>query len=91
MLIYRREKVGIETLKNSKSFIYYSQTADDAYESLEDYNLTKKRKVIIIFRDMMADIEANKKISQDDNAKRYRVWRYHIPKGFIKVLLLRYY
>ena len=65
MLIYRREKVGIKTLKNSKSFIYYSQTVDDAYESLEDYNLTKKRKVIIIFHDMIADIEANKKISQD--------------------------
>ena len=33
------------------------------YENLEDYNLTKNRKVLIIFDDMIADTEANKKLS----------------------------
>ena len=33
-LINRREKEGIETLKNSKAFIEYSQTIDDVYENL---------------------------------------------------------
>ena len=43
LLINLREKVGIKTLKNPKSFIEYSQTIDDVYENLEDYNPTKKR------------------------------------------------
>ena len=44
LLINKREKVGIKYEKNSKAFIDYSQTIDNVYENLEDYNLTKKRK-----------------------------------------------
>ena len=33
----------------------------DVYENLEDYNPTKNRKMLIVFDDMIADIEANKK------------------------------
>ena len=62
MLINGREKVGIKKLKNPKTFIDYSQKIADVYENLEDYNLTKKRKVIIVFDDIIADIEANKKL-----------------------------
>ena len=40
----------------------YSQTID-IYENLEDYNPTKKRKVLIVLDDMIADMEANKKMS----------------------------
>ena len=60
LLIYGKEKVSIKELKNPKAFIDYSQTIDDVYENLEDYNLTKKRKVLIVFDDMVWDIEANK-------------------------------
>ena len=62
MLINGREKVGIKKLKNPKVFIDYSQTIDDAYETLEYYNLTKKKRVLIVFDYMIADIESNKKI-----------------------------
>ena len=58
-LINRREKVGIENLKNAKAFIDYSQK-NDVYENLEDYNLTKKRRLLIVFEDMIANIESNK-------------------------------
>ena len=60
LLIKGREKVGIETLKNSKAFIEYSQTIDDVYENLEGYNPTKKRRVLIVFDDLIADMESNK-------------------------------
>ena len=43
--------------------INYSQTMDDFYENLEDYNPTKKSKVLIVFDDMIPDMEANKKLS----------------------------
>ena len=61
LLIKGREKVRIENLKNPKVFVHYSQTIDDVYENLEDYNPKKKRRVLIIFDDMIADIESNKK------------------------------
>ena len=56
-------KVGIKILKNPKAFIDYSSTIDDVYENLEDYNATKKRRVLIVFHDMIADMESNKKLS----------------------------
>ena len=42
LLINGREKVGIENLKNPKTFIDYSQIVDDVYENVEDYNPAKK-------------------------------------------------
>ena len=47
-IINGREGVGIKKLKNSKAFIDYIQTIDDVYCNLEDYNPTKKRKVLIV-------------------------------------------
>ena len=49
LLINGRKKVGIEIVKNPKALIDYSQTIDDVYENLEDYNPTKKRRVLIVF------------------------------------------
>ena len=63
MLINGRENVGIKKLKNPKVFIDYSQTIDDVYENLEDYNPTKKRVVLMVFDDKIANIESNKKVS----------------------------
>ena len=63
LLINRREKVGIEILKSPKAFTDYSQAIDDVYENLEEYNSTKKRRVLIVFDDMIADMESNKRLS----------------------------
>ena len=54
--------MGIKWTKSPKTFIHYSQTTDNVYEKLEDYNSTKKTKVSIVFNDMIADIEVNKKL-----------------------------
>ena len=61
LLINGREKVGIENLKNPKTFNDYSQTID-IYENLENYNPTKKRKVLIVFDYIITDMESNKKL-----------------------------
>ena len=34
---------------------------DDVYEDVDDYNPTRKRKVLIVLDDMIADIMTNKK------------------------------
>ena len=33
---------------------------DDVYENIDDYNPNRKRKILIVFDDMMADIMTNK-------------------------------
>ena len=49
--------------KNPKAFIDYSQKIDDVLDNLEDYNPTKKRRVLILFDDKIADRESKKKFS----------------------------
>ena len=63
LLINGREKVRKKTPKNPKAFIDYSQTIDDVYENLENYNLPKKKRVLLVFDDMIADIESTEKLS----------------------------
>ena len=62
LLINEREKIGIKELKNPKEFIDYSQTIDSVYENIGDYNLTKKRTVLIVLDEMKADLKSNEKI-----------------------------
>ena len=61
MLINEREKVVIENLQNPKALI--DLTTDDVYENLEDYNPRKKRRVLMVFDDMIADMEFKKQIN----------------------------
>ena len=63
MLINEREKVGITKLKRLKAFLDYLQTIDDIYGILEDYNPTKERRVLIVFDNMITDMESNKTLS----------------------------
>ena len=49
-------------MKNRKVFIDYLQLADNACENLKDNNPTKKN-VLIVFDDMIEDMEGNKKLS----------------------------
>ena len=50
------EKVGNKELNNAKAFIYYSQTLADFYEYIKDYNSARKRDMLIVSDDMIADI-----------------------------------
>ena len=60
-LIKNRENAGIKHLNDSKAFIECSNTMDDVYENIDDYNPSRKRKILIVFDDMIADIMTNKK------------------------------
>ena len=83
MLINGRENIRIENLKNPKVFIYYSQRIDDVYENLQDYNPTKKRRVLIVFDDMIADIESDKKLSPVVTELFFRGRKFNISLVFI--------
>ena len=43
-LIKKRKDVGINSLNDTNSFIESSNTMDDVYGKIEDYNPSKKRK-----------------------------------------------
>ena len=60
-LIKKPENAGIKQLNNSNAFIGCSNTMDDVYENIDEYNPNKKRKILIVFDDMIADIMSNKK------------------------------
>ena len=45
----------------SEAFIECSDTMDDVYDNINDYNSNRTRKILIVFDDMIADIMVNKK------------------------------
>ena len=62
-LINKREEVGLDHFNDPKTFIKYSNEMQDVYKNIEDYNPIKKRKVLIVFDDMIADMINNKKLN----------------------------
>ena len=58
-LINRREKVWVDHFIDSKAFIECSNDMQDVYKNIEDYNPGKKRKVQIVFDDMIPDMSNN--------------------------------
>ena len=60
-LIRNRENTGIKHLNDSKSFIECSNTMNDVYGKMDNYNPNRKRKILIVFDNVIADIMANKR------------------------------
>ena len=60
-LINNHENAGIKHLNDSKAFIDCSETMNDVYENIDLCNPNRKRKVLIVFDEMIADIMTNKK------------------------------
>ena len=55
-LINNRETAGIKHLNDPKAFIDCSNKMNDVYENIDLYNQNTKRKILIVFDDMVADI-----------------------------------
>ena len=62
-LTNKREKVGLKHYDDPKAFIKYSNDMQDFYKNIEEYNLGKKRKVLIVFDDIIVDLINNKKLN----------------------------
>ena len=48
-------------LNDPNAFIECSNTMNDVYENIDDYNPNRKVKILIVFNDMIAGIMSNKK------------------------------
>ena len=62
-LINKREQVGLNHFNDPKVFMEYSNDMQDVYENIEDYNPIKRRKILIFFDDMIADMINNNKLN----------------------------
>ena len=56
-------KVGLAHFKDPKVFMEYSNDMEDVYKNIENYNPGKKRKILIVFDDMIADMINNKNLN----------------------------
>ena len=52
--------MGLKHLNDSKAFIECSNDRDDVYKNIGECNPSKKRKILIAFDDMIADMLSNK-------------------------------
>ena len=59
-LIKKREDTGLKHINNRNAFIECSNTMHDVYENINGYNPSRKRKILIVFDYMTADIMTNK-------------------------------
>ena len=60
-MIDNRKNAGITHFNDSTAFIEYSNDMDYVFTNIDDYNKKRKRKVLIVFDDMIADIMSSKK------------------------------
>ena len=61
LLVNRRENTDLKYFNDSKTFIEYSNDIDHIYKNIEECNSNKKRKILIVFDDITADMLSNKK------------------------------
>ena len=62
-LINIHEKVDIDHFDDHKVFIEYSNDMHDVYKNIDEYNIDKERKILIVFDVMIADMINNKKLN----------------------------
>ena len=56
LLISKRKVTRLRHLNDSKAFIEFSNDTNDICKNIEEYNLNKRCKIMMIFDDMIADM-----------------------------------
>ena len=87
-LINKREKAGLKNLNDPTAFIEHSSAMDDIFEDIEDYNKKRKRKVLIVFDDMISHVISNKKAQQVLKDLFIRSRKLNISWCFLTLLAL---
>ena len=64
LLIDKREKARINFNNDPNAFIEYSNSMDDILSDIEGYNKKRKRKILIIFDDMISHVMSDRRAQQ---------------------------
>ena len=59
LLIKQRENARLKYFNDSKALIEYSDDMYDIYKNIKEYNPNKKRKILIVLDDVIADTLSN--------------------------------
>ena len=62
-LISKGESTGLMHFNHPKAFIEWSNDMQDIHKNIEEYNIDKKCKMLIVFNDMIADMINIKKLN----------------------------
>ena len=82
-LINKREQAGIKNLNDPHAFIEYSDDMNDVLDDNDNYNKNRDKKVLIVFDDMIADIEYNKNFKRIIKELFYRARKINVSIVFI--------
>ena len=64
IIINKCESVSLKHLEDPKTFIQYSNDIYDIYKNISEYKPSKKRKILLVFDDMISAMLSNKKLPQ---------------------------
>ena len=59
----KRESTGLKHFNDPKAFIEYSNDMEDVYKNIDEYNIDKEHKILIVFDDMIVDMINSKKLN----------------------------
>ena len=82
-LINKRELAGIKNLNDPHALIEYSDDMNDVLDDINNYNKNRDKKVLIVFDDMIADIEYNKNFKRIIKELFYRARKINLSIVFI--------
>ena len=82
-MINKREQAGVKNLNDPHAFIEYSDDMDDVLDDNNNYNKNRDKKVLIVFDDMIADIEYNKNFKRIIKEPFYRAHKINVSIVFI--------
>ena len=90
-LINKREQAGIKILNDPHAFIEYSDDMNDVLADINNYNKNRDKKVLIVFDDMIADIEYNRNFKRIIKELFYRARKINvlivfIPQSYFRAL-----
>ena len=82
-LINKREQAGLKNLTDPKAFIEHSNDMSDALDDIKNYNKNRDKNVLIVFDDIISDIEYNKDFKKIIKELFYRGRKINISLVFI--------
>ena len=82
-LINKREQAGIKNLNDPQAFIEYSDDMNEVLDDINNYNKNRDKKVLIVFDDMIADIEYDKNFKRIIKELFYRARNINVSVVFI--------
>ena len=82
-LINKREQAGIKNLDDPHAFIECSDDMNDVLNDINNYNKNRDKKVLIVFDDMIFDIEYNKNFKRIIKELFYRACKINVSIVFI--------